>query len=224
MKIVLAIACALALFTSAAAAAAAAAAASGAPSFAGDYRLTGGPDVVGELTLKPDGRFQYELGAGALDERSEGRWIESNGQIRLYTDPPPKPATFAAGSHAAMSEGSLKLLVTWPDGNGIAGVDFTIGFDSGAPAVGYTQDYGWTMSRDEHRIPRWVELMEPIHGVVSPRFAIDVSAGNSLTFVLTPNDLGVVDFNGTLVDRANESLVMHQRLGDLTFERSDRDR
>ena len=191
------------------------------PSFVGDYHLAGGPDVFGELTLKTDGHFQYELGAGALDERAQGRWIEVDGRVRLYTDPRPKPAIFSMGGRSAAKGGSLKLLVTWPNGHGIAGVDFTIGFDSGPPTIGYTQDYGWTASGEERRRPRWIELSEPIHGIASPRFAIDDSAGNVLTFVLTPNDLGVVDFDGTLVERVGDQLIMHQRLGDLSFKRSE---
>ncbi|MEO5938196.1 MAG: hypothetical protein ABIQ43_04220 [Sphingomonas sp.] len=212
MKIALTIACGLALFASAAALAQS--------SFVGDYRLSDGPDVAGELILRADGRFQYALAAGALDEQAEGRWVEANGQVRLYTEPKPKPAVFAAGPQIATKDGPLKLLVTWPNGNGIAGVDVTIGFDSGPPVSDYTQDYGWTMPPDERRIPRWVELREPIHGVASPRFAIDVAKGNALTFVLTPNDLGTVDFDGTVVEWVGDRLVMHQRLGDATFVRA----
>jgi hypothetical protein len=190
------------------------------PSFVGAYRLVGGPDVVGELILKPDHRFQYALAAGALDEQAEGRWVEASGQVRLYTEPKPKPAVFSAGPPAAAKDGPLKVMVTWPNGEGISGVDVTIGFDTGAPVTDYTQYYGWTMPPDEQRIPRWVELVEPIHGIVSPRFAIDIAKGNELTFVLTPNDLGVVDFDGTVIERVGDRLVMHQRLGDLAFVRA----
>lgn len=204
--------CALALVGSAAL---------GEPPSVGKYRLSGGPDVFGELVLKSDGGFQYVLGAGALDEHAEGRWVLNNAMVRLYTTPRPKAATFAAGLHSVTTEGPLKLLVNWPNGSGIAGVNFTIGFDSGEPEVGYTQDYGWTMSRDDHRIPRWVELAEPIHGITSPRFAIDLRAGNVLTYVLTPNDLGTADFDGTLLERVGDRLVMHQRLGDLTFVQAE---
>lgn len=189
-------------------------------SFVGDYRLADGPDVAGELILKPDGRFQYALAAGALDEQAEGRWVAVDGQVRLYTEPKPKPAVFSAGPQIATKDGPLKVLVTWPGGDGIAGIDLTIGFDSGPPVTDYTQYYGWTMPAGERRVPRWIELVEPIHGVVSPRFAIDTAKGNALTFVLTPNDLGVVDFDGAIVEQVGDRLVVHQRRGDLTFVRT----
>jgi len=207
------IACALTVFASAATFAQS--------SIVGDYRLADGPDVAGELVLKPDGRFQYALAAGALDEQAEGRWVVADGQVRLYTEPKPRPAVFSAGPRTVTKDGPLKLLVTWPNGEGIAGVDFTIGFDFGPPVTGYTQYYGWTMPPGERRVPRWVELVEPIHGVASPRFAITSGKGNALTFVLTPNDLGVVDFDGTVLERVGDRLIMHQRRGDMTFVRSD---
>ena len=70
-------------------------------------------------------------------------------------------------------EGAIPtLLVTWPNGEGIPGVDFRIGFDSGDPAEGYTQYYGWTMPEDDHRVPRWVEVSEPIYGFTAPRFEL----------------------------------------------------
>lgn len=190
------------------------------PAFVGDYRLAAGPDVVGALTLMPDGRFRYALSAGALDEHAQGRWLVTDGQVRLYTEPRPNPPLFSAGPQAVTKDAPFKLLVTWPNGKGIAGVDFTIGFDSGAPVTGYTQEYGWTLPGDEDRIPLWVELAEPIHGIASPRFAIDVSAGNAVSFVLTPNDLGIADFNGTVLQPNGDRLIMQQRLGALAFVRS----
>src|SRR3546814_6248468 len=72
--------------------------------------------------------------------------------ICLTTDPKPV--------HPAMKKGPLiktegkipTLFVTWPNGEGVAGVDFVIGFDSGAPAEDYTQYDGWTMPAGDTRV------------------------------------------------------------------------
>src|SRR3546814_8502206 len=64
------------------------------------------------------------------------------------------------------------IVVTWPNGRTIAGVDFTIGFDSGTPIDGYTQYDGWTMPEDDKRVPRWVDVREPIYGIAAPRFEL----------------------------------------------------
>jgi len=186
----------------------------------GHYRLAGGPDVASDLAIEADGHFFYALAAGALDEQASGRWVADGTTIRLTTEPKPKPATITAGTITRTGEGPLKLLVTWPTGDGIAGVDFQVGFDNGDPVTGYTQDYGWTMQPDETRVPRWVELVEPIHGIVSPRFPIDLAKGNALTFVLTPNDLGIYDFEATIVEVQDGELLLHRGDATLRFVRA----
>lgn len=197
---------------------------SGAPALAGEgpagrYRLAGGPDVASELLVRADGHFEYFLMAGALDERAEGHWLASGPDIRFFTDPKPVAAVFSADPAAKTDEAKLSLLVAWPNGRGIAGIDFRIGFASGDPVTGYTQDYGWSMSPDEVRTPLWVELEEPIHGVVSPRFPLDLAGGNALHFTLTPNDIEVFDFQGTRLEVSPGQLVMHRGNGELKYVR-----
>jgi hypothetical protein len=187
---------------------------------AGAWRLSAGPDVAGALMLSEDGRFRYWLSAGALDEQAEGRWAIRDGQIRLDTEPRPVPPRFSAAPPSSPETGAFSLRVTWPDGRGIAGVDFRIGFDSGDPLTGYTQEDGWTLPEDETREPRWVELAEPIHGIASPRFPLDPDAGRAMTFILTPNDLGIADFDDALLEREGDRLILHQRLGKLPFVRA----
>ena len=116
----------------------------------------------------------------------------------------------------------LSLLVAWPGGRGVAGIDFRIGFTSGDPVTGYTQDDGWSLSPEEPRTPAWIELVEPIHGVASPRYPIDLEKGNVLHFTLTPNDIEVFDFQGTQVDVEPGALVMHRGGGELRYIRAER--
>ncbi len=121
---------------------------------AGHYRFRDGPDVAADLILTPDGRFEYGLAAGALDERASGRWVEADGKVTLHTEPKPKPPAFSVGPQGKSDSGAFTLKVTWPNGRGIAGIDFKLGFDSGEPLMDYTQDYGWTQPADDKRVPR----------------------------------------------------------------------
>ena len=80
--------------------------------------------------------------------------------------------------------------------------------------AGYTQAEGWSFNEPEarpgdHRIA-WVELVEPIYGVVSPRFAIDPPATGALVFVLTPNDIEVVDFQNAQVEKRSDDFLLHR--------------
>jgi hypothetical protein len=177
---------------------------------AGRYRLIGEQDVASELVLADNGHFQYFLTAGALDEHAEGRWRREGGKLHLTTEPRPVPPSFAQGPASRSAEAALSVKVSWPDGRGIAGIDFRIGFDAGEPVTSYTQEEGWTLTADEKRVPRWIELALPMYGLASPRFPIDLAGGNMLSFILTPNDLGKVDFGDLAIEMDGPNLVVHR--------------
>ena len=185
----------------------------------GEYSLAEGPDVGGGLLIRNDGRFQYMLAAGALDERAEGRWEIRGEAICLTTDPKPVPPAMEKGQLIEVEGAVPTLLVTWPDGEGVPGVDFTIGFDSGDPTEDYTQNYGWTMPDDDKRKPRWVELREPIYGITAPRYELTEADGGKLHVIIVPNDIGVVDFDGACAEKTERGLTLHRAEGDMRFAR-----
>ncbi len=181
----------------------------------GNYRVSEGPDVAGSLAIGADHRFRYGLSAGALDEHAEGSWHRQGAQICLRTEPRPVPAQFALVPAPAAQEPTL--LVTWPNGHGIALVDFVIGFDSGEPLRGYTQDYGWSMPEGDTRQPRWIELGVRMFQLQSPRFALD--GQKTIRAVLTPKDLGTVDFQDHCLEARGKGFVLHRPGGDLRLVR-----
>lgn len=185
---------------------------------AGRYRLTGEQDVASELILMPDGRFAYMLMAGSLDEQAQGRWTADGRLLRLVTLPQPVAPVFSAGSVTQMPDAGFTLHVTGPNGRGIAAVDVTVGFDSGEPVEGYTQEYGWSLSGEERRMPRWAEFSVPIYALRSQRFPIDATKGNDQTFILTPNDIGTIDFRDIIIEVAREGLIVHRYGALLRYE------
>lgn len=187
----------------------------------GQYRLAEGPDAAGELILTADGRFSYALAVGALDERAQGRWEQNGSAICLFTEPTPVSALFSRDSTSRGEEGSRLLIVIWPSGDGIAGVDFRLGFDDGSIIDGYTQHDGWSMSPEDRRKPRWIELAVPMHGLNSPRFALDEQDRGPWRFVLTPNDLGVVDFQGACLRREESGYMLERGAAKMRFVRTD---
>lgn len=187
--------------------------------FVGEYGIAEGPDVGGGLLIRSDGRFQYALAVGALDERAEGRWEARGDRICLTTEPKPVPPAFEKGAPIAVDGAIPTLLVTWPNGEGIPGVDFRIGFDSGDPAEGYTQYYGWTMPQEDKRAPRWVEISEPIYGITAPRFVLTEADGGRLRVTLIPNDIGVVDMEGACLEKTDRGVLLHREDGNIRFVR-----
>jgi hypothetical protein len=61
---------------------------------AGNYALQGVRETAGELKLSPDGRFDFALSYGAVDQEAHGKWSVSNGKVKLVADPSPA-ASFA---------------------------------------------------------------------------------------------------------------------------------
>jgi hypothetical protein len=182
----------------------------GSASLAGHYRIHV-HEAASELILHPNGRFEYGLAYGALDDEATGRWRRVGSHVLLTTLPRPVPAAFSAGKTGHIAETPLALHATWPDDRGIPGMDFRVDFDSGAPFVDYiNNDEGWRLDPSETRKPIAVTLSLTIYGLVSQRFPIDTAKANDLTFVLTPNDLGKYDFEDTPLDLAPGKLVWHR--------------
>jgi hypothetical protein len=189
----------------------------------GRYRLQDGPDVASEIRIAADGRFEYALAAGALDEYASDTWRRDGRQIRLTTTPKPVPPVFSPGKAARTEAAPLILHVVWSDGHEMNGVDFKIEFDSGPPVSDYiASDEGWSLPPEEKRKPVAVTLALPMYGLVSPRFPIDAAQANALTFVLTPHDMGRVDFQDLPVDVERGRLVVHRGGGVMTYVRERR--
>lgn len=187
----------------------------------GHYRLHRVQDAASELLLRANGRFQYALAYGALDEEAAGRWRRVGNHILLTTMPKPVPASFAPAKAGRTTRAPLALNVTWPDGRGIPGIDFRIDFDSGAPFTDYiNNDFeGWKMDPAETRKPVAVTLALTMYNLVSPRFPIDAAKANDLVFILTPHDLGRTGFEDLPLDIAPGKLVMHRGGAALDYVR-----
>ena len=176
-------------------------------------------ELVAELWLRADGRFRYGLTVGSLDEVAEGRWTADGSQIRLVSEPKPVPPTITAGPARQDPGAALSLLVATPNGNGVPGVDFVVGFDAGETIDDYTQANGWSLPKEEKRVPRWVEFSMESYGLQSSRFPINQDEANALSFVLTPNDIGVTDLSDTMVDVSGRDIIIRRHGGTMRFSR-----
>lgn len=186
----------------------------------GLFRAAAGPDTASMLEIGKDGHFRYGLSEGAVDEMAEGRWECAAGTLLLTTEPTPKPAQFRLDHVTQGEEAPFSLIVTWPDGNPVAGVDFKLDFDRGEPASAYTQPSGWATDLDG-RIPRTIQFAEPFYGTVSAVFPVPAGKGMRLHVVLEPNDMGVAAFDATPLRVEGDRLLLEWRGHAIPYERQD---
>lgn len=79
--------------------------------YAGHYYLEGVMEVGSELLLKPDGRFEWMLSYGAVDQQAEGQWESTAGGIVLQRDQSPTPGgLFSIAETAAWNEDAQQRL------------------------------------------------------------------------------------------------------------------
>ncbi len=187
---------------------------------AGLWRSVGSPDTAAMLELDADGHFRFMLIEGALDERAEGVWTTDGPTLTLTSRPRPVRPTITPALTAPHCNRAFCLIVETPDGQGVAGIDFRIERSTGEPVEGYTQYDGWsTDSFDEG--PATIRLAEPIHGILSEPVAVAPGV-RAMRFVLTPNDLGVADFNGVRATIDADVLTLDHRLHPIRFRRDRR--
>lgn len=185
----------------------------------GRYALVTGPDAAGELQIKADGSFRFGMVAGALDLWAKGRWTRADQGIVLRTEPRPVAPVFAlVSAKPGKRDGPLSVKVTRPNGEGIPGIDFHIVRDGLEPVHGYTQYDGWQSEPGEDSRVVSIQLSEPIYDAISPVFDVPANA-RDFTFTLTPNDMGVADFDNAPAERTADGLWINWRGGELRFVR-----
>lgn len=182
----------------------------------GMFMAAAGPDTASALEINKNGSFRYMLSEGAVDESAQGRWTCDAGTLLLTTTPPPKQPQFTLGKLAENAGDGFSVRVVWPDGRGIAGVDFVLELDSGAPIEDYTQASGWSGDLGGRK-PRSISVSEPFYGTASPAFPLTSSDRQQIEIILTPNDMGKADFRNVLVTQDGSGLVLHWRGREIPY-------
>ncbi|MWV26536.1 hypothetical protein [Aurantiacibacter rhizosphaerae] len=181
-------------------------------SWVGEYRDRSSFEMFHGLRLNADGSYEWALSVGALDRRSVGTWQIGDGEVVLTTSPKPVAPLFEQVDSNA-EQGAPFLFVSWPNGEGIQGIDFTLQCADGKRISHYTQSDGWNLVPGECEVPVSILLEEPIHDIGPAYFDLD-GHKPGLRFVLTPNDFGVEDLTGSVLRQTDDGLLFGLR-GDI---------
>jgi hypothetical protein len=141
-------------------------------------------------------------------------------RIELISDPRPVAPVITAGRIDAAPDQPFAIRVLGPNGRDVPGVDLSIEFDTGDPLESYLAGGRWSLPPDEKRTPRFVTFSMASYRVRSERLPLSADPGRIATFLLTPNDFGVLDLTGVQVELEGDSLTLHRPEGAMRFKRT----
>lgn len=173
-------------------------------------------EVAAGLELQADGRFRYALSYGGLDEEAAGRWTVEDGTVVLHGDPV-TPPRIALVSQAAGKPGRLSVSLDVPKGTNREYFDVRLTSADGADDQQMGED-GADIAL-EGKAPVHVSVALPMFRVESAQVEVDPRTGEHLTFAFTANDIGKVAFDGEVLARDGDALVLERHGRRLRFTR-----
>ena len=169
-------------------------------------------EMGAELILNANGRFQYGVAYGALDEEAEGTWVQQGDHVLLTSDPV-TPARFVFLGQKPAPTGTFRLSLEAPEGMSLQFFDAVLTFARRKPEGGQLTDDGVEIPIDAKDPPLTARLFLPMYELKGEPVSIDPAKGYWLSFRFEPNDLGKADFRAA-------PLALDK--GDLLLERFGR--
>lgn len=177
-------------------------------------------EMAAELVLHPDGRFDYGLSYGALDEESAGRWTATADAVTLRSDPVTPPA-YSFEDKGAEHPGTVTARLEIAEGPNPQFFSFVLTGDGIAPIeADVRQDGEAVLAYDPAHPPSAIRVLLPIYELVSQPFPIDLSKdGRRVVVRFRPNDLGRVMFEDAVLPITDEGLRMERFGRTITFRK-----
>lgn len=192
------------------------------PKLVGHYYLSGSGEMGAEILLRPNGKFQYSMAYGAVDEYAQGSWTVWNKQVIFRSETAAaQPASMSPSADApAVSLPAGQLLVDLRhNGKSIPGFKVAVLGDAPLKSEGRTGAKGWrtafsgpvrqiAVSHPEINENKWMVYAVP---------AADAARG-SYQLDFRPPAIALAGFNFTL-DVRDGKLVLDRRGRDMLFEK-----
>jgi hypothetical protein len=176
-------------------------------------------EIAAALELKPDGRFNYGLSYGALDEQAAGRWTVNGDRVLLSSNPVVAPRLFLV-SRGRGPEGMLQLNLDVPRGVSRQYFDAMITRGNGQTEKVQLSEEGLSLPFARTDPPSEVRLVLQIFRVASEPVKLDPSSGYAVQFRFEPNDIGKIDFRAEALRIVNGDLVLDRHGRTLRFRRT----
>jgi hypothetical protein len=170
------------------------------------------------LELRADGRFDYGLSYGALDESASGTW-RVEGNVVLLTSDPVTPPKFTLLEQQPASDRKTHLVLDLPKGWTRQYFDAEIGLADGRVVGGQLSDDSDALQLAPGDRPVSLRLTLGVYDLRSDAFRLDGTGASRIHVRFEQNDFGKVAFaktplridNGNLLlDRYGRSIVFHK--------------
>ena len=178
-------------------------------------------EMAAGLELKADGRFRYALSYGALDEEAAGSWATDHGAVVLTSDPVTAPRIVLADRTAGTTK-EVRVALDVPRGLNPQLFDAVVAFPDGHAAEQQLGDDETAILFSNGVAPVRIMLVFPMFEIHGDWIAIDPAKGNRLHFRFEPNDLGKVDFRGTVLRQESGELLLDRFGRTIRFRRVNR--
>ena len=175
-------------------------------------------EMAAGLKLKADGRFQYGLSYGALDEEAEGNWVADHGSVVLTSDHVTPPRFMLVEQKAGQAK-ELRIAIDAPHGMNPQYFDAVITFADGHVVQEQLSEDEKVIPLANGAVPVRAMIILSIFSLHGDWIAIDLAKGNRLRFGFEANDLGKVDFHGATLRNEGGDLLLDRYGRTIRFHR-----
>lgn len=182
-------------------------------------RYDGGQmEIAAGLELRADGRFDYALSYGALDEEARGRWEVDGSRVLLTSDPVAAPKFVLLAAKPMPSE-RLTLTLDLPQGVDRQYFSARVRLSDGRAIERQFGQEGLEIPLAPGEQAVSVSVMLPVYDLVSEAFALPRASGGEAHLRFDANDLGKVAFERQALAVRPEGLVLQRHDRTIVFRR-----
>jgi hypothetical protein len=176
-------------------------------------------EMAAGLELLANGRFQYGLAYGALDEQAAGKWTSGGDRVLLTSDPV-TPARFVLVSQSRSAPGMLRVDLDVPKGVSRQYFNALITKANGQTERRQLAEDGLLLPFAAAEAPITLRLSVQMFDIASGPVRLDANSGYSVRFRFEPNDICKVSFQATPLKIVNGELLLDRHGRTIRFQRT----
>ncbi|HEY3739734.1 MAG TPA: hypothetical protein VGL53_07815 [Bryobacteraceae bacterium] len=174
---------------------------------AGLYVLQGVREVGSELSLKPDGSFEFMFAYGASDYWGKGTWRAEKDSVILTSKPGTRAAPFRLLSSSAVRPDGVRVHVVGPRGAKVPNIEVRVTGAKG-PVAGRTDSEGIASFEDATSVTA-VEFQIPEMQFEAGPYTVN-PAHHDYTFEINGEAITEMEFKDEKLTIDGNAVVMHQ--------------